>query len=102
MYRHTHEMSSKRPGVLDRSLHGRYARRMPAEVLRPEQIDHAFEARGFVCPAEVGTALFLAETLGKPLLLEGPPGVGKTEIGKLWAAVHDLRLLRLQCYEGLD
>src|SRR5207237_10787181 len=40
--------------------------------------------------------------LKKPLLLEGPPGVGKTEIAKLWATVHGLRLVRLQCYEGLD
>ena len=51
---------------------------------------------------EVATALFLSERLGRPLLLEGPPGVGKTEIGKLWAKFHDAPLVRLQCYEGLD
>jgi MoxR-like ATPase len=50
----------------------------------------------------VATTLFLAERMGKPLLLEGPPGVGKTEIGKLWAELHGARLIRLQCYEGLD
>jgi MoxR-like ATPase len=50
----------------------------------------------------VATSLFLAESLGKPLLLEGPPGVGKTEIAKLWATYHTAELIRLQCYEGLD
>jgi MoxR-like ATPase len=55
-----------------------------------------------VCTGEVATTLFLAEALGKPLLLEGPPGVGKTEIAKLWAAYHGSELTRLQCYEGLD
>ncbi|HEX4997261.1 MAG TPA: MoxR family ATPase [Terriglobia bacterium] len=47
-------------------------------------------------------SLFLTERLGKPLLLEGPPGVGKTEIAKLWAKYHGAQLVRLQCYEGLD
>src|SRR6185436_17659632 len=48
------------------------------------------------------TALFLSESLVRPLLLEGPPGVGKTELGRLWALYHDAPLIRLQCYEGLD
>jgi len=61
-----------------------------------------FAESGFVAAPEVATSLFLAENLGKPLLLEGPPGVGKTEIAKLWAAFHDAELIRLQCYEGLD
>jgi len=66
------------------------------------EIQEAFDREGFVCSPEVATSLFLAESLGKPLLLEGPPGVGKTEIGKLWAKFHDAPLIRLQCYEGLD
>ena len=65
-------------------------------------ITDRFAASGFVCSAEVATSLFLAESLAKPILLEGPPGVGKTEIAKLWAAYHDSELIRLQCYEGLD
>ena len=65
-------------------------------------IEAAFLASGFVATGEVATTLYLAEVLGKPLLLEGPPGVGKTEIGKLWAAYHGAELIRLQCYEGLD
>jgi MoxR-like ATPase len=68
----------------------------------PELITERFAASGFVCPPEVAVALHLAEALGKPLLLEGPPGVGKTEIAKLWAAFHGAELIRLQCYEGLD
>ena len=68
----------------------------------PEAIERAFREQGFVCTGEVAVTLHLAETLSKPVLLEGPPGVGKTEIGKLWAAFHGARLLRLQCYEGLD
>ena len=65
-------------------------------------ITDRFAASGFVCSPDVATSLFLAESLGKPLLLEGPPGVGKTEIAKLWAGYHDAELIRLQCYEGLD
>jgi MoxR-like ATPase len=74
----------------------------PRESISPETIASAFLERGFVCTGEVATTLYLAERLGKPLLLEGPPGVGKTEIGKLWAEFHRARLIRLQCYEGLD
>jgi len=70
--------------------------------ITPETIEAGFRERGFVCTGEVSTTLFLAERLGKPVLLEGPPGVGKTEIGKLWASYHQAQLLRLQCYEGLD
>ena len=68
----------------------------------PEGIREAFLAHGFICGEETAVALHLSEVLGKPLLLEGPPGVGKTEIAKLWAAHHGAELLRLQCYEGLD
>ncbi len=73
-----------------------------AEELTPEAIEAGFEKHGFVCTGEVSTALYLSERLEKPLLLEGPPGVGKTEIAKLWAQFHETDLVRLQCYEGLD
>jgi MoxR-like ATPase len=73
-----------------------------ARAATPEEIEAGFGERGFVCTGEVATTLFLSEALGKPVLLEGPPGVGKTEIAKLWARFHDAELVRLQCYEGLD
>lgn len=57
---------------------------------------------GYVASADLAMALYLAVTLGKPLLLEGPAGVGKTQIAKTLAELHDTRLIRLQCYEGLD
>ncbi len=68
----------------------------------PEAIAQRFEEEGFICSPDVALSLHLSEVLGKPLLLEGPPGVGKTEIAKLWALFHDATLIRLQCYEGLD
>jgi MoxR-like ATPase len=72
------------------------------EACSPESIADAFRSSGFIVTGAVATTLFLVESLHKPLLLEGPPGVGKTEIGKLWAAYHHAELIRLQCYEGLD
>src|SRR5262245_1735026 len=74
----------------------------PPSAVTPDAITESFAASGFVCSPEVATSLFLAEKLGKPILLEGPPGVGKTEIAKLWALYHASELIRLQCYEGLD
>jgi MoxR-like ATPase len=74
----------------------------PSSSTTASSISESFAASGFVCSPEVATSLFLAERLGKPLLLEGPPGVGKTEIAKLWAKFHESELVRLQCYEGLD
>ena len=69
--------------------------------LKPEGIERAFADSGFVVTGELATTLFLAERLGKPLLLEGPPGVGKTEVGKLWAELHGAGLVRLQGAGGL-
>ena len=58
--------------------------------------------QGYIAEAEVVTAVFLAHALQKPLLVEGPAGVGKTEIAKVMARALDTELIRLQCYEGLD
>ena len=65
-----------------------------AELLR--------RGRSYVADRSLATALFLALRLGKPLLLEGEAGVGKTEVAKTMAAVLGDALIRLQCYEGLD
>tara|TARA_B100001057_G_scaffold31842_1_gene28939 strand:+ start:5443 stop:6513 length:1071 start_codon:yes stop_codon:yes gene_type:complete len=61
-----------------------------------------FEEHRYICSDEIATAVFLAYQLRKPVLIEGPPGVGKTELAKTAAEMFSLPLVRLQCYEGLD
>ncbi len=60
------------------------------------------DAQGYVCDEALAATLLVALKLGRPLLIEGAAGVGKTEIAKVMAAALDRPLLRLQCYEGLD
>jgi len=67
-----------------------------------EAIEKGFQSHGYICSPEIATAVFLAFQLRKPVLVEGPPGVGKTELAKTTAMLLDLPLIRLQCYEGLD
>jgi MoxR-like ATPase len=59
-------------------------------------------AAGYLPDAQISTTVFLADRLGKPLLVEGPAGTGKTELAKALAAATGSELIRLQCYEGLD
>jgi len=65
-------------------------------------IQAAFEAAGYICTTRIATVIKLAAALEKPVLIEGPPGVGKTELAKTCAQVVNRPLVRLQCYEGLD
>ena len=67
-----------------------------------EGIIESFRERDYVCDRSLATAVFLGLRLGRPLLLEGEAGVGKTELAKTLAASLGAKLIRLQCYEGLD
>ena len=67
-----------------------------------ERIIESFRERDYVCDRSLATAVFLGLRLGRPLLLEGEAGVGKTELAKTLAASLGAKLIRLQCYEGLD
>jgi MoxR-like ATPase len=65
-------------------------------------VERALAGEGYVCGRDLATVVFLALKLGRPLFLEGEAGTGKTEIAKALAASLGRRLIRLQCYEGLD
>ena len=72
--------------------------------MRPEiqALQRDRETRGYIAEPALATALFLAREMGKPLLIEGDAGVGKTEVAKVLASLQETELIRLQCYEGLD
>ena len=72
---------------------------LPSDV---DSLDAVLREAGYLPDRGLTTAAFIAITLGRPLLLEGEVGVGKTELAKTLAAVFDRRLIRLQCYEGID
>lgn len=66
------------------------------------QVTNALGEQQYVASDAIATVMHLASKLGKPLLAEGPAGVGKTELAKAWSKVTTMPLIRLQCYEGLD
>jgi MoxR-like ATPase len=72
--------------------------------VKPEirAMQEAMERQGYIAEPEIATAVYLAREMGKPLLVEGDAGVGKTEIAKVLARLLGTELVRLQCYEGLD
>ena len=67
-----------------------------------DEVVRRLAAQQYICSREVATVVYLACAMRKPILVEGPAGVGKTELGKVLAASLGLELIRLQCYEGLD
>lgn len=68
----------------------------------PHEVKEALRIEQYIASDEIATILFLSQQLGKPLLTEGPAGVGKTELAKAIANATRRELIRLQCYEGLD
>ena len=75
---------------------------MPTRLDTLEGLSEALQAAGYHAPRRLVTAVFLALRLERPLLLEGEPGVGKTELAKALAVALDRPLLRLQCYDGME
>lgn len=66
------------------------------------EIQARFEAAGYICNEQIATCVYIAHNLEKPIMVEGPAGVGKTELAKTTAEILNVPLVRLQCYEGLD
>ncbi len=75
---------------------------MTTDIKSIDAVEAMLDAQGYVASRPLATVVFLALKLGRPLFLEGEAGVGKTEIAKVIAASLGRRLIRLQCYEGLD
>jgi len=67
-----------------------------------EAVESGLAAQGYIASRQIATAVYLAQQIEKPILVEGPAGVGKTELAKEIAAWRGMKMLRLQCYEGLD
>jgi len=72
------------------------------QINDPSDVVRGLEQQGYITDAALATVVFLGTRLGKPVLLEGHAGLGKTEVAKVLAGFLGARLIRLQCYEGLD
>src|SRR5258707_12364988 len=67
-----------------------------------DSVKSSLSGQKYIASEEISTIVYLSQKLGKPLLVEGPAGVGKTELAKAIAGATERELIRLQCYEGLD
>ena len=75
---------------------------MNPKNLTIEKVQEALRKEKYICDRSLATVVYLSISMGKPLLLEGEAGVGKTEVAKVLAEIMETKLIRLQCYEGLD
>ena len=75
---------------------------MNPKKLTIEKVQEALRKEKYICDRSLATVVYLSISMGKPLLLEGEAGVGKTEVAKVLAEIMETKLIRLQCYEGLD
>ncbi|HEY3306708.1 MAG TPA: MoxR family ATPase [Candidatus Binatia bacterium] len=75
---------------------------MNPKQLTIEKVQEALGKEKYICDRSLATVVYLSIAMGKPLLLEGEAGVGKTEVAKVLAGIMETKLIRLQCYEGLD
>ncbi len=82
----------------DRPLH----RPLASPLASIEAVESGLASQGYIASRQIATAVYLAQQIEKPILVEGPAGVGKTELAKAIAAWRGLKMIRLQCYEGLD
>lgn len=80
----------------------RARREHAALFLSIDDVIQKLETHGYLADRATATVVYLADQLGKPLLIEGPAGVGKTELSRAVAAANEAELVRLQCYEGVD
>jgi MoxR-like ATPase len=77
-------------------------RNVNPKKLTIEKVQEALRKEKYICDRSLATVVYLSISMGKPLLLEGEAGVGKTEVAKVLAEIMETKLIRLQCYEGLD
>src|SRR6185437_1531259 len=74
----------------------------PRPLAAIEAVESGLASQGYIASRQIATAVYLSEQIAKPILVEGPAGVGKTELAKAIAGWRGLKMIRMQCYEGLD
>ena len=72
----------------------------PRPLAAIEAVESGLASQGYIASRQIATAVYLSEQIAKPILVEGPAGVGKTELAKAIAGWRGLKMIRMQCYEG--